>query len=81
MIAQKRERAAREEEEETNKKERKMKERCSLSSRLRSSIDRSTMSAAWLDSVLSQRGSRAPPYRPESRQAVKRHLVDLTQVR
>ena len=39
-----------------------------------------TMTAVWLDAVLAQRGSRAPPYRPESKQAVKRHLVDLVQV-
>jgi len=38
------------------------------------------MTAAWLDAVLAQRGPRSPPYRPESKQAVKRHLVDLVQV-
>ena len=39
------------------------------------------MTEAWLDAVLAQRGSRSPPYRPESKQAVKRHLADLVQVR
>ena len=39
------------------------------------------MNEAWLDSILAQRGSRALPYRPDSKQAVKRHLADLMQVR